>query len=121
VRSSSFCEVFTALTPSARRRIVEEALSLGYAVKDVAYLMGVSPSAVSRYVHGTLIPSPNSLCRLLISVEGDTRDKLLRVVIVELWKALRRVVEYVGNEVYLKEVVEYLADEVSKLVEELHK
>ncbi len=119
--SNSFCEIFTALTPSARRRIIEEILSLGYAVKDVAYLMGVSPSAVSRYIHGTLTPSPNSLCRLLMGVEDDIRDKLLITTIGEFWKTLRQALEYIKNEVYLKEAIEYLADEISRLIEKLHR
>ncbi len=83
--------------------------------------MSVSPSAVSRYVHGTLAPSPNSLCRLLMGIEDDIRDKLLIITIGEFWKTLRQALEYIKNEVYLKEAIEYLADEISRLIEKLHR
>lgn len=117
--SEALCEALASLSPSTRRRIIDETLASGYAVKDIANLMGVSSSAVSRYIHGTLLPSSESLCRLLTSVEDSVRDRILKMIVLELWKTLRLVVGSIRDKSYSREVVEYFADEIARLLEEL--
>ncbi|HIP65797.1 MAG TPA: helix-turn-helix domain-containing protein [Pyrodictium sp.] len=97
-----------------RRRMVEIVLAEGYTGKEVAELMGVSPSAVSRYIHGSLAPSPNTLCKLYYSVDGETRERMTEALILVLWKLLRDVLENAAREnIDISNVLEEIADYIS--------
>jgi len=104
-----------------RRRIVEVVLAEGYTGKEVAELMGVSPSAVSRYIHGSLAPSPNTLCKLYRSVDEKTRMKIVEELVSILWGFLRDVLEDAAREdvdvsSILEEIADYISLQLSKLM-----
>jgi len=97
-----------------RRRIVEVVLAEGYTGKEVAELMGVSPSAVSRYVHGSLAPSPNALCKLYYSVDEKTRTRIAEEIASILWRFLKNVLEdIIGENVDVSNILEEIADYIS--------
>ncbi|HIP66063.1 MAG TPA: helix-turn-helix domain-containing protein [Pyrodictium sp.] len=115
------CSTFEILPPTLRRRIVEIVLAEGYSGKEVAELMGVSPSAVSRYIHGSLAPSPNTLCKLYYSVDEKTRTKIAEELTLILWRFLRNVLEDAIKEniditSILEEIADYISLQLSKLM-----
>ncbi len=112
------CEAFSALPPAARRRIVELAAASGYAAKDLAELMNVSPSAVSRYVHGSLAPSPGAVCRLILGVDPGTREKLVVEGARSLWSLLSQLLSSLAGTSLVGELLEAIADDVASLIEE---
>jgi len=83
--------------------------------------MGVTPSAVSRYIHGSLAPSPNTLCKLYYSVDEKTRAKIAEELTLILWKLLRKVLEDAMRENIdvtniLEEIADYISLQLSKLM-----
>ncbi len=38
--------------PHIKRAVIQELYRMGYKVKDIAKLMGMTPAAVSQYIHG---------------------------------------------------------------------
>jgi len=112
---AALCEAIAALPPEQRRRLVEEALAHGYAAKDLAEIMAVSPPAVSRYAHGSLAPSPGAICRLILGIDEDTRRKLLRVAARQLWSLLEAVLKSM-EPLDAVELAEEIADRVAELL-----
>jgi len=83
--------------------------------------MGVSPSAVSRYIHGSLAPSPNTLCKLYYSVDERTRTKIAEELTLILWRYLRNVLEdaikkNIDITSILEEIADYISLQLSKLM-----
>lgn len=115
---ASICEAFSSLPPQARRRIVELAAASGYAAKDLAELMNVSQSAVSRYVHGSLTPSPGAVCRLILGVDPGTRERLLAEGARSLWLLLSQLLSSLAGTPLAEELLDTIADEVARLIEE---
>lgn len=116
--AESICEAVSALPPEHRRKLVELAVNNGYAVKDIAELMAVSPPAVSRYIHGSLAPSPGALCRLILSVDDDLREKMIAETAGSLWRLLRKVLSTGTRRPLIAALLEKIADEVAELLEE---
>ena len=114
---AALCEAVSALPPEQRRRLVEEALAHGYAAKDLAEIMAVSPPAVSRYAHGSLAPSPGAICRLILGVDEETRRTLLRLAARQLWSLLEAVLQAM-NPLDAAELAEEIADHVAELLAE---
>jgi predicted transcriptional regulator len=117
---AAICEAISGLSPEARRRIVEEALASGYAAKDLADLMGVSPPAVSRYVHGTLAPSIGAVCRLLMAVDSELRSRLLVYAARSLWQQLEVLVNNLPSIPEVEELLAEIADKVSEKLAAMH-
>ncbi len=115
--AESLCEAVSALPPEHRRRLVELAVNNGYAVKDVAELMAVSPPAVSRYIHGSLAPSPGALCRLILSVDDDLREKMIAETVRSLWSLLYNLLASNTDKPRIAVILEKIADEVAELLE----
>jgi len=117
---AALCEALTALPPEARRKLVEEALLNGYAAKDLAELMGVSPPAVSRYTRGDLAPSVGAICRLLMSVDDRLRARLLTKAARSIWIYLKTIVELIEPTAELEALLTLIADNVSELLARQH-
>ncbi|RUM47710.1 MAG: hypothetical protein DSY37_01690 [Hyperthermus sp.] len=114
---AAICEALSALPPNTRRKLIELVLEEAYAVKDVAELMSVSPSAVSRYIHGTLVPGTGALCRLVMNAQPELRDKLLALVAKTTWNLTYNVLKNIAAHDYASTVIEEIADEISRLLE----
>ncbi len=116
-RVEAVCTAVSMLPPEARRELVEVAVSNGYAVKDIAELMAVSPPAVSRYLHGSLAPSPSALCRLLLSVEPRLREEMILHTARWLWRVLRALLEALPPSDAGDAVLEEVADQLAEIIE----
>ena len=116
-RLDAICAAVSILPPESRRRIVELALENGYAAKDVAEIMAVSPPAVSRYIRGTLSPSPSALCRLILGVHPRLQRRMLLEAARSLWKATRVLLEVLGEQSDAAKLLEEIADTVALLLE----
>ena len=109
------------LPPHMRNSLVRIALDEGYAVKDLAEIMGVSSAAVSRYIHGTLSPSIESTCRLIASVDSNLRAKMLQYIALELLETVDRLVDELAkiseaeNRTVLQ-ALEKIADKISSIM-----
>ena len=68
------------------RLVVEE---LGISKSEVARMMSVTPSAVTRFVKGEAAPSPESLARLFLSLEPDERGRIIKVIVDYVTSLLR--------------------------------
>ncbi len=117
---AAICEALAALPPHDRRRLVEIALESGYAAKDVAEMMQVSPPAVSRYTRGTLAPSPGALCRLLMSIDPSTRARLLVEATRSLWRLLNQLLDNMPPTPEAEALVEEIADTISEKMLHIH-
>jgi len=117
---AAVCEALTILPPETRRRIVEEALASGYAAKDLAELMGVSPPAVSRYTRGDLAPSVGAICRLLMNAEEELANRLLVLAARGIWAYLRLLIENLPPGHALEELLSEIADYVSEKLATYH-
>jgi predicted transcriptional regulator len=110
--SENICRAVELLDKNSRKTIIEIALNNGYAVKDIAELMNVSPPAVSRYIHDTLSPSTRSICLLVARIDEETRQKILKYIAETLWLTLYDLLEETRD----VEIVERIADDVAKLL-----
>ena len=109
------------LPPHLRSRLVRIALEEGYAVKDLAEIMGVSSAAVSRYVHGTLSPSVESTCRLIFSVDDRLRARMLEEITLELLNVVENLVDTLAKTAAEKPHIilsklEHVADKISSIM-----
>ena len=116
--AAEVCEALSSLPPEARRRIVGLVLEHGYAVKDVAEIMSVSPSAVSRYIHGSLAPSPTAICRLVLGVDEETRRRILVEAARTLWRLVEALINSASGSEDAYTVLESIADDVARLLDE---
>ncbi len=107
----ALCEAIELLPKRARKTIIMIVLNNGYAAKDVAELMGVSISAVSRYTHDELAPSVSSLCRLLSLVDEKTKTQIINYVAEEIWAILLNVLEETSAS-----IVERIADDIARVI-----
>ncbi len=115
------CSLASSLGPEGRRRLVLEVLEAGYTGRELARLMGVSPPAVSRYVHGTLAPSAESLCRAferLAATDEELAVKLLAEALRALWGLVRAGLEELAarDPGRARELLEEVADAASELL-----
>jgi transcriptional regulator with XRE-family HTH domain len=117
---AAICESLAALPPEARRRLVEEAAASGYAAKDLAEMMQVSAPAVSRYLNGSLAPSPGAICRLLMSIDPATRTHLLVTAARFLWRLLASLLDQLPPTPQLEALLTEIADHVSDKLAQLH-
>ena len=117
---AAICEALAALPQESRRRIVEHAATRGYAAKDLAELMGVSPPAVSRYLHGTLAPSTGAICRLLMSIDEDTRLELLLLAAREIWRLLGALLDQLPQGPEVEKLLTEIADTLSEKLAAYH-
>ena len=104
------------LPPHVRTKLVKVALNEGYAVKDLAEIMGVSSAAVSRYIHGTLSPSVESVCRLIYSVDDSVRVKIMVEIALELLEVISNILEEIGGNDIVLHALENLADRLSSIM-----
>jgi len=108
---AALCEAIELLPKRARKTIIMIVLNNGYATKDVAELMGVSISAVSRYTHDELAPSSSSLCRLLSLVDDKTKTQITNYVVEELWSVLSKLLRETEPS-----VTERIADDIARII-----
>ncbi len=112
------CQLAAVAPPEARRRAVEEVAARGYAGKEIAKMMGVSPAAVSRYLHGSLAPSPDSLCNLARTIDAETVEAVAAILVEHTWKtlhdALRALAATGSNRVVA--LLEHMADDIAELL-----
>ncbi|ALL00602.1 hypothetical protein Pyrde_0552 [Pyrodictium delaneyi] len=112
------CEAVALLDSRTRRRLVEIALENGYAAKDIAAIMGVSPAAVSRYVHESLSPSTETLCRMIYGIDDETRTRILVEAAQTLWNALERLLHAIPPSPDKMMLAEGIADKISIILAE---
>ena len=112
---TNYCDYVEALTKEEARRIIEIVLEEGYATKDLALLIQVSPSAISRYTHGTLHPSRNTICRLLEVVDTKTRNRILTYIAQTVWRRLRSILVQI-EDIDREKILEEIIDSVSKFL-----
>ena len=117
-RAETVCKLVEALDAEARRRMIEIVIESGYSEKEVAEMAGVTLAAVSRYVKGTLSPAPQTLCRLILSLDEELATTLLAYASRELWRLIREVIEGLPHNV-AKELLEEVADEVAEALTRL--
>jgi len=108
---AALCEAIELLPKRARKTIIMIVLNNGYATKDVAELMGVSISAVSRYTHDELAPSVSSLCRLLGLVDDKTKTQIIDYIVEELWSVLSKLLRETEPS-----VTERIADDIARII-----
>jgi transcriptional regulator with XRE-family HTH domain len=111
----SLCRAMRTLSKESRREIVALVLSSGYAAKDLAEMMGVSPSAVSRYTRGDLAPSPEALCRMLAALDEELRTAVLEKTVENTWRCLESLIDVLPSErrlVVLEKLAEKLAEKI---------
>ncbi len=108
---ATLCEAIELLPKRARKTIIMIVLNNGYATKDVAELMGVSISAVSRYTHDELAPSVSSLCRLLSLVDEKTKAQIINYIVEELWSVLSKLLRETEPS-----VIEQIADDIARII-----
>ena len=118
LRVETVCRLVEALNAEARRRIIEMVVERGYSEKEVAEMAGVTLAAVSRYVKGTLSPAPQTLCKLILSLDEELAVALLAYASRELWKLVRAVIEELPQHV-AREILEEVADEVAEALTRL--
>jgi predicted transcriptional regulator len=114
------CCFLQLLPHTTRQRLVAEAIESGYAAKDIAELMGVSPAAVSRYVHGTLAPSPETLCRLILNIDGETRTRLLETIAESIWSSLENLLRSLPPTLRTRRLLERISDTIAELLAHMH-
>ena len=117
---AALCEALTMLPPESRRRLVEEAAANGYAAKDLAELMQVSPPAVSRYLNGSLAPSIGAICRLIMNIDPATRSLLLQEAAREAWRLLQQLLDTLPSTPGIEELLTEIADKVSEKLTTIH-
>jgi len=110
--TKTLCEAINMLPKNPRKTIIMIVLNNGYAVKDVAELMGVSVPAVSRYIHDELAPSTPSICRLIESIDYRTRTQITNYVIEQLWSTLSKLL----REEAPSTIIEHIADEIAQII-----
>ena len=113
----TLCEAITTLPPHVRRKIIEKAIENGYAAKDIAEIIGVSPPAVSRYLHGSLSPSPGAVCRLIMGVEKETKLMMIKSIAKELWKLTYTVINQIHDTHEGYQLIEEIADTIAALLD----
>ncbi|ABM79890.1 helix-turn-helix domain-containing protein [Hyperthermus butylicus] len=117
---TELCSFLQLLPPTARQRLVAETIESGYAAKDVAELMGVSSAAVSRYVHGTLAPSSETLCRLLLNIDEETRTRLLETIAESIWLSLEKLLHNLPPTPRTRRLLERISDTIAELLAHKH-
>ncbi len=84
--------LFEAIPRSTRQEVVRLVVEeLGLSKSEVARMMGVTPSAVTRFVKGEAAPSPESLAKLFLSLEPDERVYILNLVLEYVTSLLRNI------------------------------
>ncbi|MEB3799334.1 MAG: helix-turn-helix domain-containing protein [Desulfurococcales archaeon] len=84
------------LGKTARRRIIQELIA-EYGNRRLAELLGVSPAAVSKYASGLMHPSDATMEKALKIARGRLREKIARLIVRDLAKALLDALEDYGE------------------------
>ena len=89
--------IFEAIPRATRQEIVRFVIDeLGLSKSEVARMMGVTPSAVTRFVKGEAAPSPESLAKLFLSLEPEERGQIVNMIVeyvTSLLKSIRILLE----------------------------
>ncbi len=119
--------LFEALPRDVRREVVRIVVEeLKYSKSEVARIIGVTPSAITRFMRGDAAPSPESLAKLFAGLEPEGQAAILRVIleyISSLVKSIAPILAVIAAAVdtderrVLEVVVEELIDNVSVLLE----
>ncbi len=110
-------DLLSRLKPSERAELVRLVISSGYAAKDVSKMMDVSPSAVSRYVSGTLNPPEERVCRLISLVDDETRIRLYTTALEKLWNTMKKALTHlIQQDPATIGIVEKIADDTATLL-----
>ncbi len=98
-----YVKLFELIPREARREIirilVEEA---GLAKSEIARLMGVTPSAITRFLRGDAAPSPEHLASLYSKLTDEERLLVLHVV-VDVVKQLLQHIEHIARSVKFRD------------------
>ena len=82
--------LFEAVPRSTRQEIVELVVNeIGVSKSEVARMMGVTPSAITRFIKREAAPSPESLAKLFLALEPEERIYILNVIVSYITSLLR--------------------------------
>ena len=95
------------LGKTARRRIIQELIA-EYGNRRLAELLGVSPAAVSKYASGIMHPSDATMEKALKIARGRLREKIAKLIVRDLTKALLDALEDYGEYVTWEEELDDL-------------
>ncbi len=109
------CNLIELLDSEGRRRLVRVIIDMGYSAKEVAEMAGVTASAISRYVHGSLTPSHETLCRLVVRLSGRELESLVLEAIKHVWLTLREAIARLPANLK-QHILEELADDIASML-----
>ena len=82
--------LFEAIPRSTRQEVVKLVVDeLGISKSEVARMMGVTPSAVTRFVKREAAPSPESLAKLFLALEPEERTYIVNMIVGYVTSLLR--------------------------------
>jgi transcriptional regulator with XRE-family HTH domain len=118
---ASLCELASILSKEEIGEILSTIIERHpYTVKDLAELMEVSMSAASRYVHGSLKPSSETLCKLVTRLDPAARSTFRVKVLYSIWARFREALAS-ATTAEVEPLLEDIADTVSMILARLHR
>ncbi|AEM39444.1 helix-turn-helix domain protein [Pyrolobus fumarii 1A] len=95
---AQLASLFEALPKSARREIIRVLVEdRGLLKSEIARKMGVTPSAVTRFMRGDAAPSPESLAKLYESLEPEDQAIIIKIVLDYIASLLRTTAAILAN------------------------
>jgi len=105
------------ISKEARYRIIELLLTTR-SVRQLANELGVSATAVKKYIERKTHPSDTTMVKLLTILAPYEQDKVYELIINDLFDALARLVELVKDNEQLLNMIREKLKEVELLVEQ---
>lgn len=102
------------LSKEARFKIIDLLLSTR-SIRQLAEELGISTTAVRKYINRKTHPSDNTVERALEIMAPYEEEKLVKIIIDDLAEALKRLYESIDKRVYK----EYLLNKLREAVKEI--
>ena len=110
--------ILKQLRQELKSAIVKKILENSYSTKDLADIMEVSMPAASRYIHGTLTPSDETLCKAIEKtkrLDEELYDTITATIIDILWNTIKKLLKQLKKQNQAKKIEE-IADEIAALL-----
>ncbi len=104
------------LSKEARRRIIQLMLSTR-SVKQLAKELGISTTAVRKYLNGVTHPSDETMIKVFEALAPYEKDRVYRIMIDDLTEALNHLAEIINDSTLRK----YIYVKVKEVIEKLEK
>ncbi len=105
------------ISKEARYKIIELLLTTR-SVRQLANELGVSATAVKKYIERKTHPSDATMIKLLTILAPYEQDKVYELIINDLFDALTRLIELIGDNERLLDMVREKLKEVELFVEQ---